>query len=63
MTKQQLQAIKSNYRRLTPLQFCPVCQRNLPLGNFRGSDNRLNDVCNDCRLIRTKKSPKIKAQR
>lgn len=62
MTRQQLQLIKRNFKRWTPLQFCPVCQRNLPLGHFRGSDNRLNDVCNDCRLIYTNKNPKIKAQ-
>ena len=62
MTRQQLQLIKRNFKRLTPLQFCPVCQRNLPLGHFRDSDNRLNDVCNDCRLVYTNKGLKIKAQ-
>ena len=31
------------------LRKCTICGRELPLGQFRSSDNHLHDECNACR--------------
>lgn len=49
MTKERFQEIKRNYDRLTQKQYCLACGIAYPLGAFRGQDNRLHDICNQCR--------------
>lgn len=57
---------KRNFKTIAQVRktkVCPICERELPLGQFRSSDNHLHDECNQCREEREieKKTKKNKA--
>ena len=42
---------------------CPICGRELPLGQFRSSDYHVHDECNQCREERKEENKKKKSKK